>query len=131
MEQDTGVEPASSAWEADVLPMYEPCKWNYHTTLFRVDDGTAVPAAGRRAVVGTGIGTSTASLVFGAKHRLRRHRHKCRAGAFVYALSDPIAHVFLLSGHARLFVPKTQKERRFDGFMKPTNRRSKLCETFL
>ena len=25
MEQDTGVEPASSAWEADVLPMYESC----------------------------------------------------------------------------------------------------------
>ena len=22
MEQDTGIEPASSAWEADVLPMY-------------------------------------------------------------------------------------------------------------
>ena len=25
LEQDTGVEPASSAWEADVLPMYESC----------------------------------------------------------------------------------------------------------
>lgn len=35
LEQGTGIEPASSAWEADVLPMYEPCKWNYHTTLFR------------------------------------------------------------------------------------------------
>ena len=22
LEQDTGIEPASSAWEADVLPMY-------------------------------------------------------------------------------------------------------------
>ena len=22
VEQDTGIEPASSAWEADVLPMY-------------------------------------------------------------------------------------------------------------
>lgn len=25
LEQGTGIEPASSAWEADVLPMYEPC----------------------------------------------------------------------------------------------------------
>ena len=25
MEQDTGVEPASAAWEAAVLPMYESC----------------------------------------------------------------------------------------------------------
>ena len=25
MEQGTGVEPASAAWEAAVLPMYEPC----------------------------------------------------------------------------------------------------------
>ena len=33
MEQDTGVEPASSAWEADVLPMYESCERNYYTTL--------------------------------------------------------------------------------------------------
>ncbi len=22
LEQDTGIEPASSAWEADILPMY-------------------------------------------------------------------------------------------------------------
>ena len=34
LEQGTGIEPASSAWEADVLPMYEPCKWSYHTTLY-------------------------------------------------------------------------------------------------
>lgn len=26
MEQDTGVEPAFTAWEAVVLPMYESCK---------------------------------------------------------------------------------------------------------
>ena len=25
VEQGTGIEPASSAWEADVLPMYYPC----------------------------------------------------------------------------------------------------------
>ena len=25
LEQDTGVEPASAAWEAAVLPMYESC----------------------------------------------------------------------------------------------------------
>jgi hypothetical protein len=25
VEQGTGVEPASAAWEAAVLPMYEPC----------------------------------------------------------------------------------------------------------
>ena len=41
MEQDTGVEPASSAWEADVLPMYESCvAWilrgvlGYHSIFF-------------------------------------------------------------------------------------------------
>ena len=26
MEQGTGVEPAFTAWEAVVLPIYEPCK---------------------------------------------------------------------------------------------------------
>ena len=30
LEQDTGVEPASSAWEADVLPMYESCVRSYY-----------------------------------------------------------------------------------------------------
>ena len=25
LEQDTGIEPASAAWEAAVLPMYESC----------------------------------------------------------------------------------------------------------
>ena len=39
LEQGTGIEPASSAWEADVLPMYEPCKWSYHTTLYRLLQG--------------------------------------------------------------------------------------------
>ena len=24
MERDTGVEPASTAWEADVIPIYQP-----------------------------------------------------------------------------------------------------------
>ena len=40
-ERNTGVEPASSAWEADVLPMYESCvAWilrgvlGYHSILF-------------------------------------------------------------------------------------------------
>ena len=26
IEQTTGIEPASSAWEADILPMYYVCK---------------------------------------------------------------------------------------------------------
>ena len=26
MKQATGIEPASSAWEADILPMYYACK---------------------------------------------------------------------------------------------------------
>ena len=77
-----------------------------------------------------GIRASTASLVFGAKHRFRRHRHKCRAPAIVYAAPAFMHHSFLLSGHARLFILKTQKERRFDGSTKPTSRRSKLCEIF-
>ena len=42
-----------------------------------------------------GVRASTASFVLRAKHRLRRRRHKCRAGAFVYAASDPIDHVYL------------------------------------
>ena len=78
-----------------------------------------------------GIRASTASFVLRAKHRLRRHRHKCRAGAFVYAAPAFMHHSFLLSGHARLFILKMQKERRFDGSTKPTSRRPKLCETFL
>ena len=35
MEQGTGVEPASAAWEAAVLPMYEPCRFS----LFDVSGG--------------------------------------------------------------------------------------------
>ncbi len=31
----TGVEPASSAWEADVLPMNYICNMAYHTTTFQ------------------------------------------------------------------------------------------------
>ncbi len=38
MEQGTGVEPASSAWEADVLPMYEPCEVS---VLYHSDHGNA------------------------------------------------------------------------------------------
>ena len=30
MEQDTGVEPAFTAWEAVVLPIYESCMWGYY-----------------------------------------------------------------------------------------------------
>ena len=30
MEQDTGVEPAFTAWEAVVLPIYESCKCGYY-----------------------------------------------------------------------------------------------------
>lgn len=29
MKQITGIEPASSAWEADVLPMNYICSWNF------------------------------------------------------------------------------------------------------
>ena len=28
LEQDTGVEPAFTAWEAVVLPIYESCMWD-------------------------------------------------------------------------------------------------------
>ena len=27
LEQGTGIEPAFTAWEAVVLPIYEPCEW--------------------------------------------------------------------------------------------------------
>jgi len=42
-----------------------------------------------------GVRASAASFVLSAKHRLRRRRHKCRTGTFVYAASDPIDHVYL------------------------------------
>ena len=31
LEQDTGVEPAFTAWEAVVLPIYESCMWLYYS----------------------------------------------------------------------------------------------------
>ena len=31
MEQGTGVEPAFTAWEAVVLPIYEPCVCGYYS----------------------------------------------------------------------------------------------------
>ena len=31
MEQDTGVEPAFTAWEAVVLPIYESCEREYYS----------------------------------------------------------------------------------------------------
>ena len=33
MEQGTGIEPAFTAWEAVVLPIYEPCRndWGYYS----------------------------------------------------------------------------------------------------
>ena len=31
MEQGTGIEPAFTAWEAVVLPIYEPCVFPYYT----------------------------------------------------------------------------------------------------
>ena len=31
MEQGTGIEPAFTAWEAVVLPIYEPCIEVYYT----------------------------------------------------------------------------------------------------
>ncbi len=31
LEQGTGIEPAFTAWEAVVLPIYEPCVWGYYT----------------------------------------------------------------------------------------------------
>ena len=33
-EQITGIEPASSAWEADILPMNYICELLYYTTWF-------------------------------------------------------------------------------------------------
>ena len=30
MEQGTGIEPAFTAWEAVVLPIYEPCIYNLY-----------------------------------------------------------------------------------------------------
>ena len=41
-----------------------------------------------------GVRASTASLVLGAKHRLRWLWHERRAGTFVYTASDSIDHVF-------------------------------------
>ena len=54
-----------------------------------------------------GVRASTASLVLGAKHRLRWLWHERRAGTFVYTASDSIDHVFLLPS----FVHKMQKGR--------------------
>ena len=31
MEQGTGIEPAFTAWEAVVLPIYEPCEYGYYS----------------------------------------------------------------------------------------------------
>ena len=33
MEQGTGIEPAFTAWEAVVLPIYEPCITAHYTKL--------------------------------------------------------------------------------------------------
>lgn len=37
MEQGTGIEPAFTAWEAVVLPIYEPCvdDWGYYSRQSR------------------------------------------------------------------------------------------------
>ena len=36
LEQDTGVEPAFTAWEAVVLPIYESCVWvNYSKGVWK------------------------------------------------------------------------------------------------
>ena len=35
MEQGTGIEPAFTAWEAVVLPIYEPCKCGYYNKADR------------------------------------------------------------------------------------------------
>ena len=41
-EQITGIEPASPAWEAGVLPMNYICACHYYsTTYFFVQDGSA------------------------------------------------------------------------------------------
>ena len=31
LEQGTGIEPAFTAWEAVVLPIYEPCEYGYYS----------------------------------------------------------------------------------------------------
>ena len=35
MEQGTGIEPAFTAWEAVVLPIYEPCIFPYYSKAHR------------------------------------------------------------------------------------------------
>ena len=35
LEQGTGIEPAFTAWEAVVLPIYEPCKPLYYSRPVR------------------------------------------------------------------------------------------------
>ena len=36
LEQGTGIEPAFTAWEAVVLPIYEPCEWlHYSKAVFK------------------------------------------------------------------------------------------------
>ena len=41
LEQGTGIEPAFTAWEAVVLPIYEPCVtlWGYYTKAFLKKQG--------------------------------------------------------------------------------------------
>ena len=39
MEQDTGVEPAFTAWEAVVLPIYESCVCGYYSKgVWKIQD---------------------------------------------------------------------------------------------
>ena len=80
------------------------------------------------------VGTALTPLVLIAEYRLRRD---LLVGRWLSLIDPPrqwpcwFSHILLLSGLPPLICPETQKERRFDGFTKPTNRRSKLCETFL
>jgi len=79
------------------------------------------------------VGTALTPLVLIAEYRLRR---ALLVGRWLSLIDPPrqwpcwFSHILLLSGLPPLICPETQKERRFDGSTKPTNRRSKLCEIF-
>ena len=42
LEQGTGIEPAFTAWEAVVLPIYEPCIFSYYSKSLRKNQGKFV-----------------------------------------------------------------------------------------
>ena len=63
MERGTGVEPASAAWEAAVLPMYEPCV-------------SFIIAPSRRKIKGVFLSLSVSLCRYTIDVRLKRYRKK-------------------------------------------------------